>query len=32
MYYANSEGSEQKLDGFYPQAGIHFMAGVRLSF
>lgn len=32
VYRYFSEGKEQVIDGFYPQAGIHFMAGIKLGF
>lgn len=32
IYRYYTEGEERYLDGYYPQAGIHVMAGVRLSF
>ncbi len=32
VYRYYYQGEEQRIDGFYPQAGIHFMAGIRLGF
>lgn len=32
VYRYYSEGEHNVYDGFYPQAGLHFMAGVRLRF
>ena len=32
VYRYSSENSMQKLDGYYPQAGINFMAGVNVKF
>jgi iron complex outermembrane receptor protein len=32
IYRYYYEGNEGEIDGFYPQAGIHFMAGIRLKF
>ncbi len=32
VYRYVSEGEEGVLDGYFPQAGIHFMAGVRMKF
>ncbi|MFO7932600.1 MAG: TonB-dependent receptor [Bacteroidales bacterium] len=32
VYRYYLEGSEQRMDGFYPQAGIHLMAGLRVRF
>jgi len=32
VYRYYLEGSEDRMDGFYPQAGRHLMAGVRLRF
>jgi iron complex outermembrane receptor protein len=26
------EGTEQVIDGYYPQAGIHFLAGIKIGF
>jgi len=32
IYRYYTEGREQSMDGYYPQAGIHVMAGIRLHF
>lgn len=32
IYRYYEEGAENKLDGYFPQAGIHFMAGLSLKF
>ena len=32
VYRYYSEGAEGIYDGYFPQAGLHFMAGVRLRF
>ena len=32
IYRYYYEGSEQAMDGYFPQAGIHFLAGIKLDF
>lgn len=32
VYSYLSDGKEYKMDGYYPQAGIHFMTGLQLKF
>ncbi len=32
VYRYYYEGAEGVYDGYFPQAGIHFMAGVRIRF
>ena len=32
IYRYIQDGEEQLIDGYFPQAGIHFMAGISLIF
>jgi len=32
VYRYSSGDTMQKLDGYFPQAGIHFMAGISVKF
>ncbi|RPI43098.1 MAG: TonB-dependent receptor [Bacteroidetes bacterium] len=32
IYRYHTEGTEQSVDGYFPQAGIHLMAGIRVNF
>ena len=32
IYRYYYEGEQGVMDGFYPQAGVHFMAGIRMRF